>query len=555
MAWAQGAVQHDRLSVLLVYDAGSHPSSGDRQAITWMRDLLGHFDADVTAIPVAQYRPRSIGNYRATVFLGLRDNTTLPPAFLADAAGTKRPLCWVGSNMQQLIDGGPHNPFGFVVAQAPDSAARKVSYNGASYWRDEAPLPAIDITDHGLCAPVATTESGNAYAVQAGRVWYFPELPLRPAREPGAHLIICDQMHEVLDEPHDIARTALLAVRNVTPETDPGKLNSLIRTLQGEGVAFAIETQPIARDAEAGGESRLEQNRRLVGILRGAQRAGATIIGVLPQTDVVEEAPSAGVLQRQFESALAELARCGLYPLAWAVDQQQLWDDQASALGALCSTIVSRQDESDRESVPAPLPFLVVRNCCNQQVMPENLPSLVRGQGEVEAILEAARRQSAVPDSWVTVTIAPGAPGPAVSLLLDGLRSDEYTFYDPRFADNRTAGRDLHIVSVSRDRKLSKLLPRRWDATLLGPAAGARRELDGSRDHRALTAIVHPGAVLFAYPSGRAPRVVLSLEGDSQQVAQRGVQRLAQLIVMFALASVGVLFLIYVMQLVQRRGA
>jgi hypothetical protein len=213
------------------------------------------------------------------------------------------------------------------------------------------------------------------------------------------------------------------------------------------------------------------------------------------------------------------------------------------------------------------MPFLVVSNehssqaTLAQRVMPGNLPDLAQGRGEVEAMLEAARRQATVPDPWVTAGIVVGAPAAAVSLLVHGLQEAEFGFYDLRFADNCTTGDSLEVRTVAGQHRANELAPRGWDATVLGPEPGARLELNRSRgkrpagDARLADAVVGPGAILIAYPPGRQPKVVFSAEGDAQQVTERVVHRVAQAIVLLAIAAGGVLFLIYLLQLVQRRGA
>jgi hypothetical protein len=546
--------------VLLVHDAGPDPGPAERQAISWTCDLLGHFDTTVTVAEVQSYRPGSINSHDATICLGLRPGMKLPDAFLTDCARAKTPLCWIGANVDQLILREPAKPYGFLVEHGPPEAqAARVTYKDASYWRDEAPLPSITITASDLCRPIALVDGQLPYAVRSGDFWYFSELPLRPAHAPGAHLVICDQMHAILDEPHDISRTALLFISDVTPETDPGKLDALTRQLQAEEVPFAIEIAPAARQPDSGELVRLDGQRRLVSILRGAQRAGASIIGILPGLESSDESPAEArtdsTASRRFQDALAELARCGLYPVAWSANRLALSDREASQLVRLCSTILDRQSDDTGASRAPPMPFLIAHSAQGQRIMPDNLPQLRHGRGEVEAMQEAARSQAATPDPWVTAGIAPAATPADVALLLDGLRAADYGFYDLRFAGNSTMGDSIVVRTVSDQRRLGDILPKGWDAMVLGPDAGARSELDHPGTEQLTKTVVHPGAILVAYPSGSRPKVVLSVEGDAQQVTQRGVQQLAQLVVMFAVAAAAVLFLIYVLQLVQRRGA
>ncbi len=542
---------HQHAPILLIHDAGPNPGPDERQAISWMRDLLGHFGRQVMMEEVQSYLPGSIEAHSATIYLGLRPGVELPEAFLADCEKAKR-LCWIGENISQLVLRATTKRYGFTVSPvAPETRPAKVAYKATSYWRDNTPLPLITIVSPGLCHPVAVVEAGDRrdrpYAVQTGGLWYFAELPLHPAHAPGAHLVLCDQIHEILDEPHDIARTALLYIAGVTPETDPGKLDALTRQIQGIGIPFAVEVAAIALETDSGRQVILSRKRVLVSVLRGAQRTGATIIGV------PESAASSS-----FERTLSELARCGLYPLAWSIERGA-WSAtraaEASQFASFGSTVLDRRT-SDTDSANAPsMPFLVALDSSGQRVMPDNLPRLRQGRGEVEKILEAASRQAEVPDPWVTVGIAPTAPAAAVSLLVDGLRANDYGFHDLRFVANSTSGKSLHIRTVRTERKLAYLLPQDWGAMVLGPEAGARREFDRPTRKQLAHTTVPPGAIFVSYPPGRRPKVIFSIEGDVQQVMQRGVNRVAQLTVIFALTAVGALFLVYLVQLLQRRGA
>jgi hypothetical protein len=185
--------------------------------------------------------------------------------------------------------------------------------------------------------------------------------------------------------------------------------------------------------------------------------------------------------------------------------------------------------------------------------MPDNLPPLTRGGGEVEAMLEAARRQAIVPDPCLTVGVAVGAPAAALSLLVDGLHESEFGFRDLRFDANTTSGESLQVSTVARQHKLAELVAREWSATILGPEPGAKLTVERA-SRRFSDAVVHPGAIVVSYRN-REPKVILSFEGDAQQVTERGVHGIARLIVIVAMAAGGVLFLIYLAQLVQRRGA
>jgi len=566
------ADQAQAQNVLLVHDAGAAPRPAERGIIATARDILSHFDGAITVIAADEYRAHLLDGYDATVYLGIRDGAELPEAFLADCYDLDRPLCWLGANLDQLAQRFSLGRYGFEIAEVPaETAPARVVYHGMAYWREEAPLRRIRVTQPQVCDVISAIENAGQplpYAVRSGNLWYFPEIPLESTRKGGTHLILCDQLHQVLDQTHAGARTALLYVAGVTPDTEAGKLTTVIRQLRSQGVAFAIEIEPVLTGAQPGQLFRLSGKRGLVGILRGAQRTGASIVaaarepasgdaadGTLESQSQPDTAQAPLALPQRMERALGELSHCGLYPIAWAMPRGLCREDSASDISDICSTIVAiRPDEGEGHDDPV-LPFLTQSGQYAPRIMPDNVPALRAGQGEVEAILEAARRQATVSDPFITVTLAPEAPPKAVALLVNGLRNMDYEFTDLRHANNRTKGESLQIQTVGSQHFLTDLLPKGWDVTLVGAGADSQLHFDQSDSDRKEETVVHPGTILVSYPPGHKPKVIFSFEGDAQQVTQRMVQRIAHIIVIFALAVSAVLLLIYVFQAAQRRSA
>ncbi len=559
-------------NVLLLHDAGEDPGRAEQRLIASALDLLGHFDADVALCSAQSYEPQQLAGYDVAVYLGLREGAFLPQALLTDCYDLDRTICWLGANFDQLAMRYSLGRYGFEIeALSPEPAPTRVTYEGMPYWRPEGPLRRISCTRPDVCTVLATAERGadrRPYAVRTGRLWYFPELPLARTRRLGTHLILCDQMHDVLDRPHEDRRVALIVVRGVSPSTDSGRLSGLIRRLYRAGVAFAIEVQAFEPTTAPGQLMRLSRKRGLVSVLRGAQRDGATMVASVPYwarpegehapAFALESGPDADEdqpwLSAPLLEVLEELSRCGLYSPAWAAPRAVLTEEEAGELARVCSTVLDRSAADEENGMPPAMPFLIRRDRWGQIVMPDNLPSLTEGRGEVEVILETARRQAAVPDSWVTAGIDVGAPLEAVPLLINGLRNMGYEFADLRRMPNWTKHDALSIQTVSSQQLLTDLLPEAWDATLIGPGPGAREHFEGPDAERREETVVQPGAILVAYPRGARPKIIFSFEGDPQQVTQRVAYRVAHYVVLFAVGASVILLLIYFLQVAQRRS-
>jgi hypothetical protein len=555
--------------VLLVHDAGANPTEAERDAISLARDLLGHFTEDISTVEAHQYEPHSLGRYDALTYLGLRPGVQLPPGLLSDCYDLDLPTCWLGANLEQLASRFSLGRYGFALREAdPKTVFSRIEYGGMPFWRDEEPLRQITVTQPQVCETIAVARGSVGelpYAVRSRNFLYFAEVPLETARERGASLILADQLHIFLSRPHEPGRTALACVGPVTPDTDSGKLTELLRALRADGVVCALEVAVSATDEGAEDPLLLSQNRGLVGVLRGAQREGASVIVAVSGTDDNGPRPrptsaeAAATRGEQFgnhlREAIAEALHCGLYPVALSADRRRLRAGEASVLAETCSTLLARQSANTWRRRSVSVPFLIHTDARGQRVFPDNVPPLRRGRGEVEAILEAARQQATVPDPWVAIRISPEAPVASSLLLVDGLRSMEFGFADLRHTPNWIKQRSVQLNTVGADELLTNLLPEAWDVTLLGPTPGEKQELDRSDQAGIESTIVLPGTIVISHAPGELPRVVVSLEGDPQQVTNRLVHGLSRVIVILALVAAAVLFLLYVFQALQSRGA
>ncbi len=552
-------------SVLLVHDAGPAPGPAERELISSAADLLCHFDVDVTVVPVQDYTSHSLVEYGTTVYLGLREGVNLPDAFLADCYDLDPTLCWIGANFEQLARRYSLGRYGFEIGPAsPEPAPTGVIYQGMPYWRAELPLLRITCTRPDVCTVLATLRDDTdqrPYAVRSGRLWYFPEVMLDHARRGGTYLILANEMHEVLAQTHGDERLALLVVTPVTPETDAGGLSALMRHLNGARTPFAIEVAALAPRPVPGEPIQLSSKRGLIGVLRGAQREGASVVASLPAEG--EQAGGAArasgsasrSLRADLEQMIGELALCGLYPVALAAPRERHIGQEEPTLARACSTLLERRLAVEGRYLPPAMPFLIEDNENGRRVMPDNLSPLIEGRGEVETLLEAARRQAAVPDPWITVRIAPGAPLQSITLLVTGLQSMGYEFVDLRDMTNTIQGDSLQVRTFDSEQVLADVLPDGWDATVLGPEPGTTASFGQSDAGKKEEIFLSPGAILLAYPRGSEPETVFAFEGDPQQITQRAVQQIARVAVLFAMGASALLLLIYSFHIAQRRGA
>lgn len=557
--------------LLVVYDGSAAPGSREGQAVSRALDLLGHFDCARAGVSAREYRAGELDSYDAAIYLGLRQGAQLSEAFLADWYDSQKSVCWTGANLDQLADHFSLGRYGFQLGDgASPVRPRRVLYHGQYYRREPAGLTEIVVSRPDVCRVIATARDGGKalpYAVRSGKLWYFADQPMWEVEAAGSHVVFWDKLHEILGEVHPDRRTALVCITGVSAETESRALGALIDYLQREDIPYAISVIPISRGSEADPGLALSSQRGLVGLLRGAQRNGASIVahgltqisagGPQGTAGTAESREGAGSLsadaaRRRLDEALGELARCGLFPVAWTRPDGTA-EEETTAMADLCSTVWQRRGR--RGSDVQPSPFLIQADRHGQCVIPDSLRPLREGRGEVEAMVAEARLLSVIPDAWITASIAPEAPLPAVELLLSGLREVGYEFADLRRMQNWTRGSSLHIYSGSAPRPVAEMIPEGWGGMLIGPRPGEsgrfeRPGRDGRDEAKAAS-----GSILLAYPMGLRPRLIFAFEGGPHAAANRFVHGMAYVVLVLGITACGVLLIIYLAQIVLQRRA
>lgn len=549
--------------ILVVYDGGAAEGSREAEALGMVLDLLGHFDSRTTAVSADDYRAGQLTNYDATIYLGLREGQELSESLLADCYDSERAVCWVGSNLGQLAGHFSLGRYGFRL-RGGESRPRSVVYRGRHYRRATTVLPQVVVTRPDVCQVLAVAQGDGEetpYAIRSGSFWYFAELPGARGDQTASRLILSDQLHHMLEAQHSEARQALICIAGVSAETDAGSLGTLIGYLERGGVPFAISVVPVLGGQEAGREMPLSGSRGLLGVLRGAQKEGASIIAHGlddggPASEGAAGSPAEGLrdLRRQFERAIGELARCGLYPVAWVREEGRArTEEEEVEIGAFCSTVWRRREWGEEGGDL--LPLLLRAKLGGYRVIPDNLTQLREGRGEVEAMLAEARDHAEVSDAWVTASISPSAPLSAVELVVRGLRQLGYEFADLRAMTNWTQSASLHVHTVAEAHAVGELIPEGWGGTLIAGEGGKESRFERPGRNRRGEVKMRPGALLLAYPAGQRPRPIFALEGGLEGVTHRFLYGIAQIVILAGVAACGVLVIIYVSQVIWRRRA
>lgn len=271
------------IRALIVYDqAEGNPYAKLGQAYAIMiRNLLGHWNAQVTLQPVSQYRAGQVEQYNATFYLGSHFDLEIPPAFLNDAYNTSKTVVWFKYNLWQLTgdpayadfasrfgftfdslrglnaEPSPANPapgFFDTVTYKTRPLTKHYAYDAAAGVVNADPdigVPTItDPSKAQVVAPIANPQTGEQvpYVVRSNNFWYFADLPLSFIGPRDRYLVLCDLLHDILGVQLPAVQRAIVRFEDVSAITSPDAMKQLSDYMYARSTPFAIATIPYFRD-------------------------------------------------------------------------------------------------------------------------------------------------------------------------------------------------------------------------------------------------------------------------------------------------------------------
>ncbi|MDE2606350.1 MAG: DUF2334 domain-containing protein [Burkholderiales bacterium] len=264
--------------VLALYDAPQgtpYDKLGFAYAIM-LRNLLGHFDAQVDLQPVGSYTAGSLANYDATFYLGAIYDNPIPAAFLADAAVATKPLVWFKYNLWQLAWNSAYNfqatrgiAFqGLRGFNAPPSAANPspgffdtVKFKGLNFVKyyafnsatgvvsadpDIGVTAVTDPTKATVPVSVANSVTGEVapYMIRSGNFWYVADMPFSFIGPRDRYLVFADQLHDMLGINHAESHQAMVRLEDVGAMVTVSSMKKLSDYLYQRHIPFSVAVIP-----------------------------------------------------------------------------------------------------------------------------------------------------------------------------------------------------------------------------------------------------------------------------------------------------------------------
>ena len=279
---ASAYAQTTTANVLVLYDAPAnspYTKLGMAYAIM-LRNLLGHFNTNVTLQSVDGYTAGSIENYQAAFYLGSYYDNPVPSAFLADVVKTSKTVVWFKYNLWQVAWNSAYNfagRYGIAfsglrgLATTPSSSNPAPDFfdtvmyknqNMVKYYAYDASTGTVTADpDIGLTAvadptkatalvSIKDSQTGATapYVVRAGNFWYFADLPLSFIGPRDRYLVLCDLLHDILGTNQPTLHRAMVRLEDVNAFTTTNSMQTLTDYLYGQHIAFSIATIPVYTD-------------------------------------------------------------------------------------------------------------------------------------------------------------------------------------------------------------------------------------------------------------------------------------------------------------------
>ncbi|MBB5851127.1 DUF2334 domain-containing protein [Amycolatopsis umgeniensis] len=296
-----------------------------------------------TMQPAADYRPRQADEFQAIVYLGSVYDASLPKAFLNDVTTARVPVVWIGANIWQLRAVPDWRVEGYR-----DDNPTTVTYKGTPLRRDPRSgtgVAAIDVRDRTkvqiLAKASAPGGTPSPWAVHSGQLTYVAEVPYAYAGAQDRYLAAADILLGVLSPQAPDRHRALIRLEDVGPRTKPEELRRVTDFLIRQRIPFSLAVYPYYSDPRGRANdgdptsARLVDSPELVGVLKDAVQAGATLVmhGYSHQSDSGPN-PYDGVSASDFEFYKSSLDGEGVVRMDGPMPEDSArWFDERIATG------------------------------------------------------------------------------------------------------------------------------------------------------------------------------------------------------------------------------
>jgi uncharacterized protein YdaL len=241
-----------------------------------LRNLLGHFEAEVAMVPVRDYVPGSVENHDVTFYLGSAYDHPLPETFLAEVSNTSKTVVWFKYNLWQMAwnaayDFTPKTGINYVgllgMNALPSSAdpnpgfydtVRFKNLDFVKYYQYDAGRNVINADpDIGHVAIADATKAQRLvnihnpklarsvpYITRAGNFWYVADLPFSFIGPRDRYLVFSDLLHDMMGSTHGFYHKAMVRLEDVGALVSVQAMKDLSDHLSTRTIPFSVAVIP-----------------------------------------------------------------------------------------------------------------------------------------------------------------------------------------------------------------------------------------------------------------------------------------------------------------------
>lgn len=488
-------------------------------ALASFHEYLGHFELDVRGLHVREWGPGALAGAEIIFFLGLQEEE-LPHGFAEEIASAARSarVVWIERNAGQLAAAMGWRDFSWRGMESGwTSVQNRYGRRPMQGWMQ------VGVARPGAGAEIFTRvrniDAEEALSWRRGNVYYLGCLDFfsPPVRSALADILYRAIPREYVRTPVE-PRRMLLRVEDVSPLTNPEALRGILEEIAAYGVPFSIGV--ISQGAAGDGTVvPLSARPELVEILVDAQERGAGIImhgyahgnEFSPLTgegfefwNAKADSPMADderFTRERIELAFAELARCGLYPLAFEPPHYAMSKKGYEVLSEyfnVFSGMLQTADETYKISLT--LPFASKSPRLNGMTfLPENMGYYDGDEFRAENLLEKAAEILEADAPFASFFYHGYLPDPEpLRRVIEGSLRMGYTFLDLRTLDVRAGSRQI-AISTEDGRVKAVILDPALKASMSANAASGKIRAD-EKDALNMERLVWVQVCLIAIP-------------------------------------------------------
>lgn len=451
------------LRAYVLYDARFRFGS-EQPTLVSLQEYLGHFDLEQRALSIRDWKPGSLHDADIVFFLGLTAEE-LPREMLGEIAKAGR-VVWFEQNIEQLA--------AFLGWRDFRCKGLEDGWLSVLTRIGERPMPSwmnCVVTSPGASSEIygSVKNIGGQEALYWRRdnVYYLGCLDFfAPTMQAALVDILYRAIPPKYAGTYSRPKQVLLRVEDVSPLTAPDALRGVLDTIAGYGIPYAIGVISVGV-LEDGSRAALHERPELVEILQRAQANGASIImhgyshenEFSPKTgegwefwNAKDDRPMAddeAFTRDRIEKAFLELARCGLYPVAFEPPHYAMSKKGYEVLSGyfnIFSGEVQTSDESYKISMT--LPYITKSPYLGGMILlPENMGYYDGDEMRVENMLQSSAAILETNDpfacffyhGYLTTT-------DPLREAIEGARRQGYSFFDLRSMPIRAASPQVKIA-------------------------------------------------------------------------------------------------------------